>query len=402
MAVFAYQGLDSQGRSARGIIEADSPRAARARLRQSGIFPDEVREERADGSKGRRWRGRIGLAELALLSRQLATLVGSGMPVVPALAALEEQVERPLLKRVVAGVRASVTEGRALSAALGDYPHLFPELYRNLIEAGEASGTLDRVLERLADLLERRRLLRNKIAAALVYPCLMALVGSAILLMLLAYVVPRVVQVFQQSHQLLPWPTRWLLAASDALVRHGPWIALLVAALIWSGLRASRAGRARELRDAVLLRLPGIGRLLRQVVSARLARTLSLLLASGIPLVTALRLTAEVLGNRAAAGVVLRAAEEIAKGAALAPALRRGGIFPPMLVHLVAAGESSGELESLLAKAAGSFENDVEAVLSGLVSLLEPLMIVAMGLAVGFIVLAVLWPILDMNRLIRL
>jgi general secretion pathway protein F len=306
------------------------------------------------------------------------------------------------LKRVIAGVRASVTEGRALSAALGDYPHLFPELYRNLIEAGEASGTLDRVLERLADLLERRRLLRNKIAAALVYPCLMAFVGSAILLMLLAYVVPRVVQVFQQSHQLLPWPTRWLLAASDALASHGPWIALLVAALIWSGLRASRAERARELRDAVLLRLPGIGRLLRQVVSARLARTLSLLLVSGIPLVTALRLVAEVLGNRAAAGVVLRAAEEIAKGAALAPALRRGGIFPPMLVHLVAAGESSGELESLLAKAAGSFENDVEAVLSGLVSLLEPLMIVAMGLAVGFIVLAVLWPILDMNRLIRL
>jgi general secretion pathway protein F len=403
MAIFAYQGLNSEGRSARGIVEADSARAARARLRQKGIYPSEVCEDRAT-APALRWlpERHLRLAELAGLSRQLATLVGSGMPVVPSLVALEEQVERPFVKKVVAGVRAQVNEGRSLSSALGNYPHIFPEHYRNLVAAGEASGKLDQVLVRLAELLERQRLLRNKIMAALLYPCLMAVVGSAILLTLLAYVVPRVVRVFQESHQLLPWPTRLLVALSDFAASYGPWMAIVLAGLVWSGLRWSRGGRPRRTRDAWLLRLPLLGRVLQRLVSARFARNLSLMLASGVPLVGALRMVAEVMVNQAAAEALREAADEVGQGAALAPALRSSGLFPPVLVHMVAAGEQSGELEQVLARSAQSYESDVEAVLSGLTGVVEPLLIVAMGCAVGFIVLAILWPIFEMNQLIHL
>ncbi len=404
MGLFAYEGVRADGRSARGVVEADSPRAARSRLRSQGILPAQIWEEQVGQQTGSRgWlRRRLGLADLAVLFRQFAALVGSGMPVVPALAALEEQAERPLLKGVLAGVRNQVNEGRSLSSALGDHPRVFPELHRQLIAAAEASGALDRVLGRLADVIEQQRMLRTRLFAALIYPAFMLVVGVGIVGTLLAYVVPKVIRVFQESHQLLPWPTRLLLHISDFLSEYGVLLIGGTAFAVWAGLRHVRTGPRRVLRDRWLLGLPLAGALIRRIVSARFARTMGLLLQSGLPAVPSLRLTAEVLGNQAAAEAVRAASEDVAQGASVAASLRGCGIFPPLLLHMVRAGEQSGELEAMLGSAAASYEVDIQAALGALTSVLEPLMIVLMGLAVGFIVLAILYPIFEMNQLIHL
>ena len=404
MGLFVYQGTRQDGRSARGVVEADSPRGARVRLRQQGIYPTRVREEQPGEATRRRWwpGQRVGLSDLAVLSRQFATLVGSGMAVVPALAALEEQSDKPGLRGVIAAVRSQVNEGRSLSAALADYPGVFPDLYRHLVAAGEASGSLARVLTRLADLIEQRRLLRSRILVALIYPAFMLLVGGAIVFVLLSYVVPRVIRVFLESGQSLPWPTQVLWDTSQFLAHYGIVAGGVAALALWAGQHYSRGGRPRLARDRWLLRLPLIGGLVKRLLSARFARTMSLLLASGIPAVSALRMTAEVLGNRAAAQGVLVAADELSQGSSLAAALREQAVLPPLLLHVIQAGETSGALESMLERSAVGYEADVEAALSALTSLLEPLMIVLMGLLVGFIVLAMLWPIFEMNQLIHL
>jgi general secretion pathway protein F len=404
MGVFAYQGVRADGRAARGVVEADSPRAARGRLRAQGIFPAEIWEEAAREARSSfRWgRRRLALGELALLFRQFAALVGSGMPVVPALAALEEQAERPYLKKVLTGVRSQVNEGRSLSAALHDYPKVFPDLYRQLIAAAEASGALDRVLSRLADVIEQQRALRTRLFAALTYPAFMLLVGVSIVGTLLAYVVPKVIRVFQESHQALPWPTRLLLHLSNFLADYGLLLAGVAAVLVWLTLRHFRTGDRRVTRDRWLLRMPLLGRLLQRTVGARFARTMALLLQSGVPAVPSLRMTAEVLGNHAAAQALRAAAEDVAQGASVAAALRGCALFPPLLLHMVRAGEQSGELDSMLDSAAATYEADVQAALMAMTSVLEPVMIVLMGLAVGFIVLAILYPIFEMNQLIHL
>ncbi len=389
MGLFAFEGVREDGKLRRGVMEADSPQAARRLLRQQGIYPSRVEEARP--------RKRLPREAVVLFFQSLAVLMGSGMPLVPALAALEEQEEGAAMKGIIAGLRAQVSEGKALSAAMGDYP--FPAWVCNLIAAAEASGTLDVTLLRLADGLEKAHAFRRKALSAFLYPAFMVIIGTGVLAMLLAYVVPRIVVMFEQSRALLPWPTRLLLAASDFLSAYGPWLLVLFGLLgiaLWPLLPRLRPGIHR-----MLLHMPLVRGWTVRLVSARLARTLGLLLGSGVPLVNALRLTAGVLGNEAAARGLLEASREVEKGRGLAASLKAQGFFPPLLIHMIASGEASGALPAMLDRAAGFYEEAIDAAMGAVGALLEPILIVIMGFAVGFVVLAVLWPIFEMSALIR-
>ncbi len=403
MPIFAYRGLQPDGRAVRGVIEADSARGARARLRRDGIFPTEVQEEspRASGAGWARVRGRISTAELALLSRQLGTLIGAGVPIVEALGAVGEQSERPAVTRVLSHVRDRVTQGASLADALAEHPSVFSQLYVGMVRAGEAAGALDLVLDRLATYTESQTRLAAKVRGALAYPLLMAVVSTGIVGFLLGFVVPRVTKIFAEQHQALPLPTRLLLGISG-LVASGWWlIALLALGGAAALVAARRRPAARLWLDRRLLEAPYIGGVLSRVAAARFARTLATLLESGIPLLAALDVAGSVTGHPAMEGAVAAARAAVREGEALAPPLRRSRVFPPLLVHMIAVGEGSGELETLLARAAESYEQEVESSLGTVTAVLEPAMILVMGGVVLFIVLAILLPIFEINAMVR-
>ncbi len=405
MAVFEYEGLDSRGRAARGIVDGEGPRAVRAKLKRQGVFATRVTEvAKAKTATGRERtpvfsRG-VRVGELAMLTRQLATLLGAGLPLVAALGALLEQTDSQRLSRLLSQIREGVNEGRAFHDVLGEHPRSFPEIYRNMVRSGEASGTLPLVLGRLADFLEASVAFRQKLQAALVYPCLMTLLGTGILWFLLTSVVPRVTDVFADMRKVLPAPTRMLLATSHALQEYG-WIAVPLLVLLFLALRRyGRTPAGRLVLHGLVLRTPAVSRFVRLVAVSRFSKTLGTLLSGGVPLLAALDISRAVLGNAVLEKAVEQVRDDVREGRSLRDALRATRQFPSVMCQMVGVGEESGSLDELLLKVSDAFEGQVEASVATLTSLLEPLMILAMGLAVGFVVLAILLPIFEMSQLV--
>lgn len=412
MAAYEYTALDAGGREQRGVLEGDSPRQIRQLLREKQWLPLQVMPvsgERRNGgaapSGAQRWsfswRAAIKAADVALLTRQLATLVRAAVPLEESLRAVAEQSERPAVQKVLAAVRSRVIEGHTLAHALGEFPKVFPEIYRATVAAGEQSGRLDTVLERLADYTENRDQLRQRVLGAMLYPIVLTVMCVVIIAGLLTYVVPKVVEVFESGRNALPWMTRALLAASDFLATFGPWIlaALALAAVVFA--RWVRAPAARRKVDALLLRLPLVGRLVRGFNTARFTRTFSILTGSAVPVLEALRIAGAVIGNLPMRDAVERAAERVREGAPIGRSLAVGALFPPMTVHLISSGEASGKLEEMLERAASNQERELDGLLTALVGLLGPMLIVAMGVFVTAIVFAMLMPIFEMNTLVR-
>ena len=404
MAVFEYTALTPQGKTVTGVIDADSAKEARLKLKRNGVFAVDVaataaRPARAAGAS--LFGERVSAAEVSVLTRQLSTLLAAGLPLVDSLTALGEQSERQTVKRVVASVRERVREGSTFADALAVHPSVFSGLYVNMVRVGEASGTLDRVLLSLAEFLERQARLRNTVTAALAYPILMFVVSAVVLAFLVAFVVPKVTLVFADMNQALPWATRVLITVSEAL---RAWWWLLGGAALVGGMLAVRYGRTpvgRRRYDAVALRMPVVGRLVRMIALSRFSSTLSTLLAGGIGLLTALEIVKNVVRNAVIAEAIEAARESIREGQSIAEPLRRSGVFPPLVTHMIAVGELSGELETMLRKVSESYDHEVETTVGTLTALLSPIMIVLMAGVILFIVLAILLPIFDMSQIVR-
>jgi general secretion pathway protein F len=406
MPVFQYKALNAAGKAVQGLKEADSPRTLRANLRREGVFLTEVIGEaqaKAQAKRDvnvRRWvLGRVGARDLAVATRQLAVLAHAGIPLVEALTALVDQVEHERLKRVLGDVKQRVNEGSALADALAAHPRVFSTLYVNMIRAGESSGALEIVLVRLADFTESQARLRSKIAGTMAYPIAMMVIGTLIMGILFTVVIPKITQIFENTNATLPWYTAVTIGISSFAARWWWAILLAVAATGYGLARWRRTPAGRAAWDRAVLRAPILGPIVRQVAIGRFARTLSTLLKSGVPLLTAMDIVKNILGNVRLAEVVEQARDAIREGESIAAPLKRSGEFPPLVHHMVAIGERSGALEEMLANVADAYEDQVETTIAALTSLLEPVMIVAMGGVVAFIVFSVLMPILQINNL---
>ncbi|HAD04506.1 MAG TPA: type II secretion system protein GspF [Desulfuromonas sp.] len=397
MPRFDYAGYDSTGRKVTGTVEGSSRRAALEQLRSDGIFPGTLSEEdpRRSGSLFFALRERVGSAELAVAARQLATLLGAGLPLDETLATVATQLEHPRLAGTLSQVREAVLQGAALHAALGQHPRLFPPLFIGMVEVGESSGTLDQALARLADFLEDQARLQSRITAALTYPLLMALVGSAVLFFLIVFVVPKITRIVEDLGQALPLPTLLLIQGSALFERYW-WLLLLLALFAgWLLRRHLRTPAGRRQWDLWLLRAPLFGRLNQMIATARLTRTLATLLQSGMPMLKALEIARQLVGNRVLQRALAETSIAVREGEGLAEPLRRSRLLPAMVTQMIAVGEKSGELETMLLRVADTYEQQVDMAINRLLSLLEPLMILFMGGAVGFIVMAILLPIFE-------
>lgn len=405
MAAFEYVALDARGQQGKGVMEGDSARQVRQALRDRQLLPMDVRPTRThkqSSTGGAPWRLQRSLsaADLALLTRQMATLVQAAMPIEEALSAVAEQSETPRVKAMMLAVRSRVLEGNSLAASLKEYPSAFPDLYRATVSAGEHAGHLALVLEQLADYTEQRQQSRQRIQLALLYPIILLVTSLLIVGFLLGYVVPDVVKVFLDSGQKLPTLTKGLIAASD-LVKHWGWLFLVVALAGTVGARLALRQEAVRLRwHRLILRLPVIGRLARAADTARFASTLAILTRSGVPLVDALAISGEVISNRSIRGKVQVAAQKVREGGSLTRSLEQTAEFPPMMRHMIASGEKSGELDQMLSRTARNQENDLAARITMMVGMFEPFMLVFMGAVVLVIVLAILMPILSLNQLV--
>lgn len=404
MGAFAYTALDARGREQHGILEGDTPRHVRQQLREQGFTPLEVmeaaeKETRAPRAFGLR-RG-VSATDLALVTRQLATLVRSALPVEEALLATSQQCEKQRLKSMLLSVRARVMEGHTLASGLAQFPHVFPEIFRATVAAGEHSGHLDGVLERLADYAESRQQLRQKLSLAMIYPVILTFMAIGIVTGLLVFVVPQVVQVFQHTGQQLPLLTRALIGLSDFMRAHGILLLVAIAFAVFAIRTLLKKTENRRRWHLITLRLPLFGRLVRGINTGRFTRTLSILAGSGVPVLEALRISAEVVENIPMREAVDEAARRVREGASISQSLSRSGLFPPLVVHLIASGETSGELDTMLERAAVNQERELETHISTLLGVLEPLLILVMGIVVLLIVLAILLPIFDLNQLVH-
>lgn len=408
MAVFEYRGIQIEtGKAVKGYRDADNAKALRALLRKEGIMLTLANEEGEQQKKSKReidvfaiFR-RISAADIAVMTRQLATLVRAGVPLVDSISALTEQVEKEQLVRVLSAVRETLNEGTSFAKSLEMHPKVFPPLYVNMVAAGEASGTLENVLERLADFMEGQARLKGKVVSALAYPVLMTIIGSLLVGFLMVAVVPKVTTIFENLGQTLPWNTRLLIFTSNTLGDFW-WLLILVAVVSGVGFQRWKASPAGRLRwDVLQLRWPVFGRLNLLVAVARFTRTLSTLLSSGVPLLKAMEIGRNVLGNAKLEGVVTEAIGSIREGESIAEPLKRSGAFPPMVIHMIAVGERSGQLEAMLENVSRAYESDVETRVTALTSLLEPVMILALGAVVGFIAMSILMPLMQMNQLVQ-
>jgi general secretion pathway protein F len=406
MGAFEYTAVDAGGRERKGVLEGDTARQVRQLLREQNLLPIDVSEvdqrERSTGRPGLGFRvtRRLGATDLALLTRQLATLVHSGLPLEEALLAVSEQTEKARVKSIVLGVRSKVMEGHALADGLGDFPGAFPEIYRATVAAGEQSGHLDTVLERLADYTDSRQQMRQRTLSAMLYPLMLFVVCVLIVFFLLVSVVPKVVDVFRTTKAELPILTRGLIAMSD-FMREWAWLVIGGLALaIFLFVRWLRAPAARRRFHRFLLRVPLLGKVVRGTNTARFARTFSTLTSSAVPVLESLRIAGEVVTNLPMRDAVLEAAARVREGAAIGRSLGATKMFPPMMIHLISSGETSGDLEVMLDRAASNQEREMDAILGAVVSLLGPLMILVMGGLVLLIVLAMLLPIFELNQLV--
>lgn len=404
MSAFAYQALDAKGRRKEGMIEADSARQARQALREQGLTPlalTEAVEQVRQQTQSRSWlQPRISTSELALLTRQLATLVAAALPIEEALKAVAQQTEKAKLSTLIAAVRTKVLEGHSLADGLSAFPSIFDQLYRAMVAAGEKSGHLDTVLDRLADYTEQRQQMKSKLLQAMIYPIILTLVAISVIAILLATVVPKVVEQFIHMKQQLPFSTRFLMAASDLVRDYGLWFLLLTAIGLVSWGSWVKKPLNRRHYHAMLLRLPVIGRVSRGLNTARFARTLSILNSSAVPLLDGMRISGEVLSNDEAKIRVAEAAERVREGGSLRASLEQTKLFPPMMLHMIASGERSGELDNMLERAADNQDREFESQVNIALSIFEPALVVSMAVIVLFIVLAILQPILQLNNMI--
>jgi general secretion pathway protein F len=404
MGAFEYTALDASGKERKGILEGDTPRQIRQLLREQQLLPvtvAEVAQKEAKRQRSFSLMRRVSSADLALFTRQLATLVRAGLPLEESLLAVSQQTEKPRVQSIVLGVRARVMEGHTLADGFAEFPRVFPEIYRATVAAGEQAGHLDNVLERLADYTEGRDALRQKVVAAMLYPIVLTVLCFGIVSALLVYVVPQVVAVFESSKAKLPLMTQLLIATSGFLRSYG--IYLLIAGVLAVVLfqRWLRNPGARRRFHHLQLRMPLVGKLSRGFNTARFTRTFSILSASAVPVLEAMRIAGEVVNNLPMRDAVTEAAARVREGAPIGRSLAASRLFPPMTIHLISSGESSGQLENMLERAAISQERELDGLLAALVGLLGPLLIVFMGLFVMGIVFAMLLPIFEINQLIH-
>ena len=403
MPAFRFEAADESGRISQGVLDADSARHARSMLRERGLTPLEVVgvQESATGRSGSLLTPRLKPAELALVTRQLASLLAARLPIEQALSAVVEQAERASVRERFAAVRSEVVSGQTLSQALARHPRDFPDVYRALVAAGEQSGDLARVMIRLADYVESRTALQQRVMLAFTYPAIVTVVATLVIIALLTYVVPQVVGVFSQTRQQLPWLTVGLIAVSDFVRDWGVVVLAGIAAAVVGFRMALRSPSFRLAWHARLLTTPVAGRLILGMNTARFTSTLGILTSSGVPLIRALDAGARTLGNDALRRVVDEAIERVREGAPLSRALAAGKRFPPVMIHMIASGEATGELPDMLERTASQLSQETERRTMTLTSLLEPMLILLMGAVVLVIVLAVLLPIIEINQLVR-
>jgi general secretion pathway protein F len=408
MSVYEYTALDGAGKNVNGIIDADSAVAARQKLRGSGIFPVQVKKT---SSKPKDVPSssvtisnifqRVKPGELSATTRQLSILLGAGVTLVASLDAMIAQIANPLLKKIMAQVNESVNEGRSLAFSLSQHPKIFSQIYINMVRAGEASGSLDLVLDRLAEFSEHQDALRGRFRAALAYPVFMFFIGSIILFFLVTFIVPNITKIFSDMHQTLPLPSLMLIGVSNFLKSFWWLVLLVLSGCVILTKKLIKTPRGNHIWDEIKLRTPVIGAIYMKMAMARFGRTLGSLLRSGVPPLSALQIVRNIVNNTLIAEVIDNAMEEIEAGASLAKSLAQSRWFPPIVIQMISVGEQSGELENMLDKVADVYERETESKIMAMTSMLEPVMILVMGVVVGFIVISILLPIFEMNQMIR-
>ncbi|MBA7479738.1 Type II secretion system protein F [subsurface metagenome] len=403
MPVYEYKALDEEGKKVSGIVEADSPREARTRLRAENLRPTNVEASKekislTDEVKVERLLRRVRNRDITAMTRQLATLLRSGMPLVQSLNAIIEQLEKHPLQRIVYIIREKVDSGSSLTEALESLPKYFTPLYVSMVRAGEASGALEEILKRLADHMEKTQRQRNRVRSILVYPVFMTFVGGAVLIFLMTYIVPILAKLFGEMNQKLPLPTEILIATSKFMKSYFLFSLPVLAVACVLLYKYTRRGRGQAILHRFKLRMPLFGSLHRKLMIARFSRTLGTLIAGGTPLLQAMDIVKNVVGNVIIGGVISRAKESIARGETIVSELKKSKEFPPIVTHMISIGETSGNLEEMLFNVADAYDDEVETTIDGLTSILEPLIIIIMGIVVGFIVLSILMPIFQINR----
>lgn len=408
MPVYEFTALDSSGNKNKGILDADSLTAARQKIRSRGDYPIDIRETKTK-AKGRslsvspslKFGGRVKPQEIYVATRQLATLLGAGIPLVQALDGLIEQTTNRYFQTHLAQIKDAVNEGNSLTSALEEHPRLFSKIYINMVRAGEASGSLDVVLERLAEFGENQLALRSRVKAAMLYPIFMAVVGAVVLVLLITFIVPSITSVFEGTQQALPLPTTLLIGMS-VFFQHYWWMLLIaLAGISFAGSAFFKTPKGKRLKDNAKLSLPGLSDINIKIASARFGRTLASLLNAGVPVIPSLHIVKNILNNVVLSDIIDEACIELEKGKSLSHFFRGNRYFPPMLVQMIAVGEQSGSLGKMLEKGADAYEKEVEAKILAFTSMIEPVMILVMGVAVSFVVISILLPIFEMNQLIR-
>ncbi len=405
MPIYEYKGLNKAGKQVKGLLDAESVNVLRSTLQAKGIFVTEVFEGRGQAGSAQnrdvnftKMFERVKISDIAVFTRQMATLIRAGIPLLETLSALTEQAEKEELKRILSDIRRRVNEGSSLANVLGDHPKAFTPLYVNMVRAGESSGNLDVVLDRLTGFLDAQIELRSKIIGAMVYPIIMAFVGVGILGVLFAFVIPKVTAIFKNQGQALPWITNLLIGSSELIGSYWWIIFPTLAGIVIAFVRWTRSKTGEIKWDRFVLKIPIVGSLVRMIAISRFSSTLATLLASGVPLLTALDIVKNILGNTRLVEVIEDARVNIREGESIAQPLKRSGEFPPLVTHMIAVGERSGQLEEMLENVAFSYKQQVDIQIDAMTKVLEPIMIVGMGIVVAFIVFAIMLPILQLNQ----
>lgn len=408
MPIYEYEALDKNGRKSKGVIEAGAVAVARQKIRESGVFPVELhetgngkRQSAAQMSMGGLF-GKVRFNDVSLMTRQLATLLGAGLPLVPSLSTLVSQTAHPQMKQTLARIKEEVNEGKSLTAGMALFPKIFSPFYINMVKAGEISGMMNLVLERLADFNESQQALRAKINSALAYPLIMFAIGALVVFFLVTFIVPNITQIFEEMHQTLPFVTVLLITVSG-FMKSFWWLlaGIILLAFLAAKYMLLKTEKGIYAWDRFKFKVPLFGVLNQKIALARFSRTLGTLLQSGVPLLASLEIVADIVDNRLMADAIRLAAKDVEEGQTLSLPLARSGFFPPLASEMIAVGEQSGTLETMLQRIANAYEVEAAARIMTLTSLLEPLMILVMGFMVGFIVVSVLLPIFDMNQLVR-
>ncbi len=407
MAAFQYIALNKNGKRVKGVIEAEGARQAGLQLRGNSLIVLEIKsvseKEKTTTEKTKRTFNfsrskRMGASDLSLVTRQLATLLQAGIPLDEVLVGVANQSDKPNVKSILFGVRAKIMEGYGLASGMGDFPHAFPKLYRTTVDSGEKSGNLDQVLNQLAEYTEKQQQIKRKIRQALIYPAMMTIVSIAVIIFMLLFVVPKIIDVFNQTNQVLPLSTKILLLISSGLQKYGYYILGALVLLGYCFKRLLKRDNFRSFAHRVLLKIPLLGKTVRLINASRFARTFGILNAASVPVLESMHAAAQMINILPMRSSVLESIELVREGANIHTALKKAGCFSPMFIHLVGSGESSGQLESMLRKAADNQEADVNAMIDGSLTLFEPIMILVMGSVVMFIVLAVMLPIFALDN----